>query len=389
MAEGLEKLYYKTSPEEFADLLNSLRKHPDTLSVFAWTKQPNFYYPDRDTAAEILKLNEAVWRFDYMFAQFSSFGQRQIIQSLVIEEILSTNAIEQIHSTRHDVFSVLKQAGKTSDRRLISLVNGYRLLLNGPQDVDSHADIRKVYDNVLNSAVQKEDLPDGQYYRQNRVSVTDGIRTVHEGFYPEEEVRRGMEEFLAVYHDPKLDICERLILSHIILETVHPFYDGNGRLGRFLFTAGMYRSTGSCAAFLISAAMNHQKSAYYKALREADRIHQYGSLNASVSMICRILRNEIFAAADHLEHIKKMSGMTEASGNTYTGTEHRILGVLQEGTLLSDYGISNQEIIDALNISRRTVISAMNRFRNEGLLSDTKLGKTVFHKLKPADDPAA
>ena len=387
MAEGLEKQYYKTSPEAFAELLENLRGHPDTVTVFAWTKQPNFYYPDRGTTSELIKLREAVWNFDRLFEQFSRFGQRQITQSVIIEEILSTNAIEQIHSTRHDIFSVLEQVSGTADDKLQALVNGYQLLMNGPVEIHSHADIRNIYDTVLKHALSNADRPDGTWYRRDQVSVSDGIRNVHAGFYPEEAIIRGMEEFLAVYHHPSLDIYERMILSHIMLELIHPFYDGNGRLGRFLFTAGMYGETKSCAAFLVSSAMAHRRPAYYRALKDASGIRQFGSLNASMIGIARTLREEISEASGQLEVIKKQTAESDYSEG-YTGAERTILSVLREGTLLSSYGISNQEIMDACNLSRRTVISAIGRFRKDELLEETKFGKTVFHRLKqPAVQP--
>ena len=65
----------------------------------------------------------------------------------------------------------------------------------------------------------------------------------------------------------------------------------------------------------------------------------------------------------------------------FTKSERKILELLAEGTLLSLYGPSNQEIMNYASLSKRTVITAMNKFHRMNLLDDTKIGKINFHKL--------
>lgn len=65
----------------------------------------------------------------------------------------------------------------------------------------------------------------------------------------------------------------------------------------------------------------------------------------------------------------------------FTKSERKILELLAEGTLLSLYGPSNQEIMNYTSLSKRTVITAMNKFRRMNLIENTKIGKINFHKL--------
>ena len=65
----------------------------------------------------------------------------------------------------------------------------------------------------------------------------------------------------------------------------------------------------------------------------------------------------------------------------FTKSERKILKLLAEGALLSLYGPSNQEIMNYTSLSKRTVITAMNKFRRMNLIENTKIGKINFHKL--------
>ena len=244
--------------------LENIHNNPQTVHFFQDTDTPYFFLPDRQTAKIFLQLHKDQWEFDSIFNSFSVFGQKQLVQSFLIDEIQSTNKIENIQSTRHDIFDLIQKQSNNSNKKLRFIVNGYLLLLNEnevpPSDLK---EVRQIYDQLLKGAVEKENKPDGELFRKNPVYITNGLKNVHRGFWPEEAVNRGMQEFLDFYNDQNSDLFERLIISHFLIETIHPFYDGNGRLGRFLLIQKYFRETGSYLAFAVSTALNKRKSAYY------------------------------------------------------------------------------------------------------------------------------
>ena len=85
--------------------------------------------------------------FDAKVNQLSSFAKKQLLQSYLLDEIQSTNEIEQIQSTRYDIFSVINNAKDVADKKVISIANSYSLLLSsGTSPLENLSDIRKVYD---------------------------------------------------------------------------------------------------------------------------------------------------------------------------------------------------------------------------------------------------
>ena len=378
----MEKLYYKEKQVVFEQILHGMKQNPNTIHFFSWSDNPYYYLPDPESAAIVLRLHEDQWKFDALFQQFSDFGKKQILQSILINEIYSTNEMEQVFSTRHDIFTVLEHCSKSDNPKIISIVNGYEYLLrNEMTGFHTLQDIRDIYDAVLLDTLDNRDLPDGTYFRKEPVQVTDGIKTIHTGLYPEAHINQGMQEYLDIIHEKKLDIYERTILGHFILESVHPYYDGNGRLGRFLMTTGLHKETGSYSSFLISTALNHNKSKYYKAFVDAQKPHQFGFLNQYVVEIGELLHQEYQKQIHYLQTQKEKLENLVFDEKEFTKSERKILKLLAEGALLSLYGPSNQEIMNYTSLSKRTVITAMNKFHRMNLLDDTKIGKINFHKL--------
>lgn len=379
----MKKEYYKMPKEQFEEYLDNVKKNRNTIHFFADLGEPYFFLADSDISSSLLALNKDSWEFDRIVSGFSAFGLKQLIQSFLISEVQSTNETENIRSTRQDIFYVINNLQKKGDKKIVSITNAYQILTQGGFRVpQSSADVRGIYDQLMQGAIDKESLPDGQYYRRGSVRVVDGLKVIHSGFYPEEKINTAMEEFLQIYNDQNMDVFQRLILSHFLIETIHPYYDGNGRLGRFLITLNMYKQTGSYLAFTVATAINRKKNRYYAALNDAEDRHEFGSLNQFALDIAGILhegfQQVIQDCQQKLEHISNRN----FGEMPLTKSEKKIFDLLAEATELSEAGISIDDIIANGQVSRRTVISTLNRFRDNNMLEETKSSRTTYHKLK-------
>lgn len=308
--------------------------------------------------SRILSVHEAQMTFDHQFSLFSSFGQRQLIQSFLLDEIESTNRIEAIRSTRHDIFSVITKAESTHDEKIVSIANAYRMLSeSGGRNLVCAEDVRTVYDELLRGAVGKTDLPDGTLFRKKDVCITDGIKDIHTGMQGEERIISAINEFLKLYNS-SAEIYTRMLLSHFMFEMIHPFYNGNGRMGRYLISNGLYRGTGSHTAFLISRAFDKEKSKYYKAFKKAEDIHEFRCLNEYLAIMLDILQHEFVSKTELLKEKQKSIQQIRVP-ESFTESGKEIYHLIAEASLLSDFGISNQEVIDEAGISKRTLLYSM------------------------------
>lgn len=374
---SIKSNYFKLNKDDFDKYLDDLKRSSNSIHLL---DEKFFFNQSVDISNMLITLNKKIVELDFIINSLTEFSKKQIIQSFMIDEIESTNKIENIFSTRHDIFKIINDISKSKEKKVISIANAYKHLLGNEKiHIKSCQDIRNIYDIVLKGAIEKEDLPDGIYFRHGIVYATNGIKNVHTGIIGEENVNRLMNEFINFYNSNN-DIYGRMILCHFMFEYIHPFYDGNGRLGRFLFSSGLFLETKSYFAFTISISLLHEKDKYYKAFKEANDRYEFGCLNTYVEAILEILINQVDILIKKL-CLEKNKLNSLKYDFKMTKSEEKILKLISEASLFSCFGVSNGEIIKETNVSKRTLISTLNKLKKENLLVDTKIGKYDYHKV--------
>ena len=117
--------------------------------------------------------------------------------------------------------------------------------------------------------------------------------TVHFEAPPSRRVPKEMDRFVAWFNrtaptgtDP-LPALTRAGVAHLYFESIHPFEDGNGRIGRTLSEKALAQSVGQPAPTAIATAILARRRAYYDALEAAntsDDITEWLAWFAAVSL---------------------------------------------------------------------------------------------------------
>jgi Fic family protein len=108
---------------------------------------------------------------------------------------------------------------------------------------------------------------------------------------PARHVSRCLDEFLEWLSDKQmiemgdagmgLPLAARMAIGHAHFEAVHPFSDGNGRVGRMLMTLQM--AAAGLSPLYLSGFIEAEKTAYVAALQQAQKKLRYGAI---VEFIC-------------------------------------------------------------------------------------------------------
>ena len=104
-----------------------------------------------------------------------------------------------------------------------------------------------------------------------------GRERVHYEAPPRERLDTEMERFLAWFNQaPELNNTLRACLAHLWFETLHPFEDGNGRIGRAIFDLALaqgarFHSNRTSRLWAVSPVILKRRKDYYAQLERAQK----------------------------------------------------------------------------------------------------------------------
>ena len=202
-------------------------------------------------------------------------------------EAVSTSAIEGEILNRDSVqSSILRQLGMVSSdkRRVPAKEQGIsEMLVDLCQSFPEPLTHEMLFGWNRMVTSGRTDIVDIGRYRTSKepmqiVSGPIGNSTVHFEAPPAKRVPAEMKRFLSWFentaprHKQSIPAVTRAGIAHLYFESIHPFEDGNGRIGRAIAEKAIAQSFGQPA--LISLAptiLTHQKD-YYQALERASQI---------------------------------------------------------------------------------------------------------------------
>ena len=132
---------------------------------------------------------------------------------------------------------------------------------------------------------QKEWFAVGDYKRlPNEVG---GIETC-----PPQEVHREMKNLISNYNHCKKKVLEHILDFHVRFEQIHPFQDGNGRVGRLI----MFKEclANGIVPFIITDEL---KLFYYRGL------HEWGHINGFLTDTCLTAQDQYKSLLDYFKII--------------------------------------------------------------------------------------
>lgn len=271
---------------------------------------------------ELSILAEKVLRIDRkvstLFKSLAPIVRFSIIRSLIADEVVWSHNLEGIHSTRKHVAELLHAPtiDTLNDKRLLEAAHIYLALADGTPDIPrTPSDIRAIYDKTIN--LEEDDTsPDGRLFRTSTVEVVDGNgRVRHRGVTGEDAIYRYMQQMIDLNATEEIPALYSAIMSHYIFEYVHPFYDGNGRLGRYLLSLYLSEPLSMVTALSLSRVIAENKEQYYKAFAIAEDPLNHGELTFFVITMLENIRTSQSQLVESIEAQQKRMELIEGKIN--------------------------------------------------------------------------
>jgi Fic family protein len=227
------------------------------------------------------------------------------------------------------------------------------------------------------------------------VSGPLGRETVHYIAPPSSDVAAQMQLFLAWFEEtrpaertaaqsaaPSVNGIARAAIAHLWFESIHPFEDGNGRVGRAIADMALAQDIGSSARlFGLSRQMFESREAYYDALNRAQR----GGLDVTpwVQWFVRAFTACcIGSQAVVKQALQKTTFRVRASSFSLNERQSKVLTRLLEagdGGFLG--GMTTDKYSKITGTSKATASRDLTELLDQGLLTVTGIGKATRYAV--------
>lgn len=391
----LGKLYY-TDKDKYRTEYSSRFSSPDAIHLnFKIKKNPAFFVQTSEVsnlAIQILKTDKKISKIN---GQLPRVAITQFTRRCLIDEIILTNKIEGVYSTRREISGVLDELSTKTKRsqkrrRFFGLVAEYQKLQERARiALNTCQDIRNLYDDIVLQEVVEENpnnAPDGKIFRKDSASIhTKTDKEIHRGVYPENAICEEMDKALSFLKNDEIELLYRVSAFHYMLEYIHPFYDGNGRLGRFIVSYLLSQELDPLLAYRLSYTITQNITSYYDAFKVCNEPKNLGDITPFIIMMLSMVKESIFqleiALDKRLTRLKRYESTIARLPNGENARTGKVYYGLIQAALFAENGISTRELEEYLENSYSTVRNELTIVERANLLKVKKVGKEKFYSL--------
>lgn len=317
--------------------------------------------------------------------------QDELLGSLLIE-VMKSAEIEGEFYSRQDVMSSIKnnlsihiKPLPVSDKR----TNGIVLLL---------LHIRKFYFEKLSLTKllnYHSMLFDGQHVKfagkwrtgvepMRIISSRIGNETIHYEAPPSKRVPQEMKTFVNWYNtfnekDVFLNALIKTAITHLYFESIHPFEDGNGRLGRALAEKCLIETLGKPMILSLSVVLEKNKNDYYNALKKAQ---QSMDLTDWIVYFSEVILEAQASAIETLKFSVIKTNYFDQYDNLFNDRQRKAIARLfLAGKSGFQGGINATTYMRLTNCSKATATRDLHQLKEMGALQSFGAGRSVHYQL--------
>jgi len=350
--EKLIKLYYKKKniDEEYikrienpATLITELKINPMKKGNKILDKEYSLFYVN---LLELSLLQEKILqnsnKISYISNKLPQIVIKEIIIKILSNELYKTNKIEGIETVKSEIHSSLKddRISNKKSNKLDGIIKKYKdIMENNFEDtehIDSLSSFRKIYDEMF------EDFEN---------------------------------EFMNIKDIPFL---VKASISHFFFEYIHPFYDGNGRFGRYLLSLYLARKLDNLTAFSVSYSISRNLDDYYKSFVEVEDVTNYGEITFFVENILKTIKNGqemiIELLNDSVMRFKHSMEILDELTKELSEKENIILQIYLQNYLFNDFEeLTNVELTSIIgDLTQQTINKYTQELEKKGYLVKIK-----------------
>ena len=300
----------------------------------------------------------------------------------VRKEALMSSQIEGTQATLEDVLDPTIDANKNRNvEDVVNYVSAMNAAVELLEKLPICSRLIRHTHAVLLSGTRGADKEPGEY-RHSQNWIGSAFSTIRTARYVPPNVEDMVEAMsdLEKYindEDDDMDVLIKAGLIHYQFETIHPFLDGNGRIGRLLIVLYlMTKGILSTPALYVSYFLKANRIEYYDRMSE---VRRSGNYEQWIKFFLRAISESAENAASTIDKLIELRGRVTERVNKLGRRAKRSMKLLAylEGHPVFEIAQAAHEV----NLSANTVSSAVKDLCSIGILesTDTRKRRKVYY----------
>ena len=269
------------------------------------------------------------------------------------------NRIKTIHS------SLAIENNSLTIEQITAIIDGKRVL-GSPNEIQEVKNAVQTYELLLklnpyeekdllkaHSLMMQDLVSNNGKYRNEGVGIFDGNQVVHLA-PPADRVPLLMADLFNWLKTSDVHPLIKSCVFHYEFEFIHPFQDGNGRIGRLWQTVILKEWKEVFAWIPVETLIKENQSEYYNALNSSDK-------DADSSSFIEFMLSLLLKTIDEIIETEKK--ITAKVSVKVTVNQQKILDVINENPF-----VTQEELAQIIGLSRKSIIQNMKKLQENGLL---------------------
>jgi len=309
-------------------------------------------------------------------------NQTMLINAIVLREAKDSSEIENIITTEDELYTALtiNQANISSATKEVinyrkAIFIGFDFLKN--QGFIKVNDIAKIQQSLVDNAAGIRSTP-GTVLKNDKTG-----EIVYTPPQDKQEILDLLSNFIVQYNEEESDLSPliRMSILHYQFESIHPFYDGNGRTGRILNILFLILNRLIDIPILyLSSYIIENKSEYYRLLNQTNRTGEWEE------WILFMLKAIELTALQTIQKINTIKNLLESTITEIKRTAPKIYNKELVELLFEQPYSKIEFVVNRLNVERKTASRYLRKLQEVGILESHKIGKETLYINKKLFD---
>ena len=304
-----------------------------------------------------------------------------LLSSLVLQEALDSSAVENIVTTSDELYQAdLDMKGKVANAATKEVLNYREAMQLGFNLVRTNKlltlkEIKAIQQVLEKNSAGFRTVP-GTMLKSSRGDI---VYTPPQSGHAVEELMANLEKYINIPELHDVDPLIKMAVIHHQFESIHPFYDGNGRTGRII--AILYLVVNDLLdlpILYLSRYITHNKSEYYRLIQQVRDLEPDNEA-AWEEWILFVLKGVEETAQETIRLVKGISALM----TRYKDILRPLFGNRYKHELINNLFFHPYTKIEFLEkdmmVNRVTAAKYLDMIVDAGLLEKVKMGRSNYY----------